>query len=276
MKGSKTHEVTWRIAKAAIWISTSCGLIVGLILRIPIESKSLQLIKPVIREVHEHATLLIVAFMLTILIAQFIKERTGNPWAWRITEDLIDELRRHCISDAYQDEPVHHHRVTLFRFQHFKLWPVFGRKGMICGSWRFPWTGWLVPISRSGHTTQRTKAVFLVPDDADAAEGVAGQTWICKSTLTTQELPEPSLDDTGSISSYAQGSWVSVEFVRNQIANGKLLPRCMTGIPVEKDNKAWGVIVIDSVANDGVRDSNEFFQASVITQKVLGNLANQL
>jgi hypothetical protein len=36
---------------------------------------------------------------------------------------------------------------------------------------------------RSGHTTQKTKTIFLAPDDAGNAEGVAGQVWASDQTI---------------------------------------------------------------------------------------------
>jgi hypothetical protein len=98
-----------------------------------------------------------------LALMQVVRSMIGPPWVWDTVHYLLDKFQEHVFEG--QSGPLHHHRVTLFKYTRRRLW--------FC---RWPWSGWLVPVERSGHTTRRSHTVFLTPDDADQAEGIAGQT----------------------------------------------------------------------------------------------------
>jgi hypothetical protein len=101
-----------------------------------------------------------------------------------------------------------------------------------------------MPVERSGHTTRRKISVFLAPDDADRAEGIAGQTWAQNQVVLVSDLPslEGNAVPQEVIKEYARSTWISEEWAHCRRPQA----RSFCGIPVEVKGKLWGVIVIDS------------------------------
>jgi GAF domain-containing protein len=96
-------------------------------------------------------------------------------------------------------------------------------------------------------------SIFLAPDDADFAEGVAGQTWASNSRVEVRDLP--CLDVTSpahDITEYAKQAWVSEDWVRRSLVE-KTLPQSLFGIPIEVRGRLWGVLVLDSRLPQGVK-----------------------
>jgi len=173
-------------------------------------------------------------------------DKIGPRWIHEQLQAIVDSLRDASFTQrARSNSPVHHHRVTVFRWCYCWRLCCWGRK--INGKRRWPWTGWLVPIARSGHTTKSTNTVFVAPDDADNAEGIAGQTWSQNQVVHSGPLPLPAdASDTQAIAAYAQGGYVSPQWVRNKLEKALPLPRNLYGTPLEVHGKPWGVVVIDS------------------------------
>lgn len=179
----------------------------------------------------EWAWLIAPCLLLVAAILTALRKKIGDPSNWYALHDLLDRIRDVMFSDAaspYQ----YHHRVTLFRYRKW-AW-VFER---------WPWDGWLLPVMRSGHTTQHCSQKFRVPDRATRAEGVAGQAWAQTRAVCITELPdvngEPSDDD---ISRYAEATNVTAEWVRVN----KPSARSFYALQVIDNGKPWGVIVVDS------------------------------
>jgi hypothetical protein len=101
-----------------------------------------------------------------------------------------------------------------------------------------------MPVERSGHTTRRRISIFLAPDDADRAEGIAGQTWAQNQVVLVSDLPSLEGNDVSQeiIQEYARRTWISEDFAHSRRPQA----RSFCGIPVEVKGKLWGVIVIDS------------------------------
>lgn len=170
--------------------------------------------------------LLIVALGLM----QVARWMIGPPWVWDTIHYLLDTFRGYVFEE--EGGPLHHHRVTLFKYVRVRFW--------LC---RWPWSGWLVPVERSGHTTQKSRTAFLAPDDADRAEGVAGQTWAQNRVVPLDKLPDinenPPCD---VLAEYARRTWIAEARLQKQRQHA----RSFCGIPVEVKGKLWGVIVLDS------------------------------
>jgi len=163
------------------------------------------------------------------------RRAVGPPWIWDAIHSNLDSFRDYAFPDQ-QGDMLHEHRVTLFKYVRwhwcFKKWP---------------WSGWLVPVERSGFTTRRTSAAFRAPDDANEVEGVAGATWASKSAVPVPELPDISAQSPAEqIAEYAKKSFVSKAWVEAYIKKGRPLARSFLGIPVDVRGKRWGVIVLDS------------------------------
>lgn len=164
-------------------------------------------------------------------VLSFLKSQLGPPWVWNTIQHFLDVFRGEVFEDTI-GEPVHHHRVTLFR-----------RTGWRWARVHWPWDGWLVAVARSGHTTQNNHPVFRAPDGADRAEGVAGQAWAQRKIVVVRNLPK--LDASSpreDFERYAHDSFVTVEWLQRHLPSA----RALCGIPVDVNGKPWGVIVLDS------------------------------
>ena len=180
----------------------------------------------------------------------------GNPWFW----DKLQALLNRCQEVAYDRFKGHikdHHRVTLFRHQ---TWYLDWRHPFCPGgqpwSWkdgRLPWSGWLVPVLRSGNTSQRTRAVFLAPDAGSKAEGIAGKAWASNSIAYVDKLKAPDRSSNDRKKKvYARRTNCSDAVVESYVKDGRSLPSSIGANMVEVNGKPWGVLVFDSADPDGV------------------------
>lgn len=173
----------------------------------------------------------------------------GPPWIWKSMQGVLDELRKHAFNTGTGQSEVHHHRVTLFKHRKFRL-----------GLWRWwclgqhPWSGWLVPVLRSGHITQRSKTVFLAPDRGDHAEGVAGKAYNSESIIFCDNLPKvTSTSPDPDVQQYATDCWVPKHIVKSRLEDDLTCARSYSGMAIEVRGVRWGVIVLDSQLPNGVK-----------------------
>ena len=203
----------------------------------------------------------------------------GPPWVWATVHSILDEFRGHAFRTETFSDPLHYHRVTLFKYVGVKF--LLARESWRSRFWpwgkgRYPWSGWLVPITRSGHTTKISSTVFLAPDDADNAEGIAGQTWALNSSLPVKDLPDLQGNPTQEqIVDYGRRTFVSEDWLRTRLGNDKPLPQSLHGIPVEVKGKPWGVLVLDSRSADGVKMARAGRLVSVVGV-ILNNLLERV
>jgi hypothetical protein len=166
-----------------------------------------------------------------------VRTYVGPPSTWKTLHHFLNVFREESFKNVKED-PEHHHRVTLFKYVRYRWW--------FC---RWPWTGWVRAVERSGHTTHRRGIVYRAPDEADDAEGVAGRAWVTKRVILVSKLPDlhtaPSEED---FRVYAEQTFVSVAWAKKHRPSA----RSLCGIPVEVSGTPWGVIVLDSRDPDGV------------------------
>lgn len=185
--------------------------------------------------VQNRAWILIVAATLSLVVAGVFRRVVGPPWVWAAIHRQLDLFQEYAFSDQVGDM-LHDHRVTLFKHVRWR-WCLK----------KWPWSGWLVPVERSGHTTRRTSAAFRAPDDANRAEGVAGAAWASRSAVPVVDLPDLSGAPTAdNLRAYADRTFVPIEWVEDYRRRGRPLAQSFVGIPVEVTGKRWGVLVLDS------------------------------
>jgi len=186
-----------------------------------------------------HTEWSVVVAAALIGIAQVLRRCIGSPKLWPTLHKVLDEFREDIFSDIAGD-PLHEHRVTLFkRVQWGCHLPCL---------WR-PWNGWLIPVIRSGHTTQSTSTVFPAPDAADKAQGVAGEAWK-GSFVWIEGLPDVAGNATDEDTRvFAETTCVPEKWVRKHRPNR----RSYGGLLVEVRGKPWGVIVLDSTNPTGLK-----------------------
>ncbi len=206
-------------------------------------------------------------------LTQLVSIWVGRPRVWRTIEGVLDVLKESAFIDDCNDDPSHYHRVTLFQHMKRKFWILPWRGSTPWGGSRTPFSGWLVPVARSGHTTQRSATVFLAPDDADNAEGVAGQTWNNAVIVSHNSLPElTKTSSDADVIEYARKTGTSLESNRKRLGSGASTPAAMVGIPVFVDGRPWGVIILDSRKPNGIKSAEDNAVAFKIAQSLLEKL----
>jgi hypothetical protein len=171
--------------------------------------------------------------LLTIAVplCNFLRESVGNPRSWKAVHRILDDFRNDLF-DQTSDDPIHANRVTLFKRVKYR-WSFRER-------WYWPMLmgGWLVPVERSGHTSQTSNTVFRASSDGLNVEGVAGQAWSRKKIFIVEKHI-----DTENIEDYLTRSKTPDRMQKRLSADR----RSYVGIPIELAGDVWGVIVIDSV-----------------------------
>jgi len=211
------------------------------------------------------------------LIAAFsslLKVWAGNPQLWNAIEDFVNIIREHVFLEKYNNEPQHHHRVTLFKYRKFKffIWPLRGWSPW--GKFRHPFSGWLVPVTRSGYATIRGGTTFLAPDDADDAEGIGGLCWQTGGMVVSDDLPELVKGSSSELFElYAGKTNTSEEFIEDRMSAGKVIPRSLCSIPIfTGKRRPWGVLVLDSRQPDAIKSPVENPTTYSLAQKLTGIL----
>lgn len=196
-----------------------------------------------ITTVKAHAWLIVFVLPLVVIVLELVRKWVGEPWAHKALHKIMDKMRLDVFKIDGND-PEHDYRVTLFRYQRFHLWawlfPHCGSRG-----WH-PWSGWLVPVARSGIITQSSTSVFLAHDSGNV-EGIPGLAWIRADTFEGPEnlpaLRKDSKDE--EIKEYAERMWVEAGWIKKRLKAGKVCPLSFLGLRVECKGKPWGVLVLD-------------------------------
>lgn len=173
--------------------------------------------------------------------AKLWRERLTRVWLLKLVKSLLSDYCDEIFSGQAGAKDCH--RVTLFAYRKFAFWGTrpWTRR-------RHPWSGWLVPVARSGHATQKVRARFLAPDRASDAEGIAGKAWRHRSMATVTGLPElSSASAPDDIKTYCERTLISEKWATTRLVDGETLPRALRAAPVEVSNHLWGVVVLDSI-----------------------------
>ena len=160
---------------------------------------------------------------------------------------LLDQYREEMFGkdEETKEEPEHFHRVTLYKY------------GWHWALVMWPWSGWVVPVARSGSTTKTKIPCFRASrNEPDKAEGVAGQTWVRNRRVPVFNLPNLNIESPSEpdIEEYAKQTFVSEKWMYNRIQKHKKGPqaRSLLGIPLETKGKSWGVLVVDSRSQESI------------------------
>lgn len=230
-------RVDWILGK--IQVAASSALVVfGASLKA--NPEDFGFVQPFVQWMQSAAWLVVVCGPITIAVLQAMRRKFGNPWAWEAMQKCLDEFSETVFGDI--DEPVDHHRATLFRYKKFH----------IC--WNEPLTsgGWLVAVARSDHLSKRRIRKFKAPDNGDKCEGVVGMAWRRRSWVripSASEEPLPQITRSSSIAdidNYASRTGVSAEWIQNQIQQSRAISRSYAALQVKLKGKPWGVLVLDS------------------------------
>jgi hypothetical protein len=214
------------------------------------------------------------AVIATILqgAAKETLDRMHLPRVWQAVKNALDSTQQHLFQES--DGGFHKHRVTLF--QRRLSYPnafhyVWNLKHFRSRKQPF-WGGWLVPIRRSSHIGQQTKTVWFAPDRGDTAEGLAGQVWTNNLVIIAEELPILTKGSAPTaIAAYATKGFVTIAWVEDRLQQEKMCARSFCGIPVEVNNKRWGVVIIDSIAAR-IPNADELRHVGLLMGQFIGNI----
>jgi hypothetical protein len=166
-----------------------------------------------------------------LVVSKALREFIGAPWIKDSIHSVLSVISETVF--AGEDNPDSaYDRVTLFRRKRFHL------------CWRrWPWQGWMVPVIRSGHTSQRMNTLFRAPDRPDEAEGVAGYCWANQKQVDINGLPLlTKASSPADFESYSNGTHTSVEWLENHLPQA----RAYFAFPIKAKGLPWGAVVIDS------------------------------
>ncbi len=188
---------------------------------------------------HETAWLWLAGALVFGGAASWSLGKLDHPALLDAVDAILDEFQEALFGSAGGDYA--HHRVTLFKRV---PWKAVAKDN--AGKLRWPGSGWLVPVARSGHGTQSTDVRFLCPDDTDNAQGVAGRAWASTKAVIVQDLPELAGAEEGNdddVKTYADRTFVPEAWVRKRSPRA----RSLMGFTVEDArSNPWGVLVVDS------------------------------
>jgi len=172
----------------------------------------------------------------------------GEPTFWQDLQSVIDDFQRDIFEGLPREAIQDDHRVTLYKHLRWCLWP--GNRWCFLWPWGrglFPWSGWLVPVVRSG-TTREARTVFLAKSAQDS-EGVVGHVFFSQSgTRQIKNLPDVDTNCCKlKVCDYARDTHVQPKWIRDRLERGRPLARSFLAIRIEvEDNRRWGVLMIDS------------------------------
>ena len=166
---------------------------------------------------------------------QMMRSRIGSSTRWKTVQVVLNQYRDQVfVGSGVKNDPQHFHRVTIFKYVRWRFAFVF-----------WPWSGWLVPVARSGVTRKSRISCFRASlDDPSLAEGIGGQAFSGMKTLVIDGLPDLTVPQANAddIKKYAERTFIS----EKRAMKKTLTARSLVGIPLEVKGKPWGCIVLDS------------------------------
>ena len=150
----RLHRVLDRIMSIGKWTCVTLAGIIGAILKAKPENFP-QDIGELLTWIQNNAWWMLVSTAVFTAVPRVIQHFLGPPWVWESIQKVLNLLCRRALKKKHEKDDVHDHRVTLFK--HCRVWSTlcWVRRDRT-GRRRWPTSGWLVPVSRSGHTTQKT------------------------------------------------------------------------------------------------------------------------
>ena len=220
-------------------------------------------------------SLMLYIIIVALFFYSLLAKRAGDPWIREKIQYLIDGVRDRLYEDFGTDR-LDEHRVTLFKRTGFawKICRPGSRKHWPYGAGYFPWSGWLMPVLRSGHTAQTSSSAFLAPTSGELSHkvnGVVERAWASKNTIVVDNLNEIRQDSAlRTKENYARKTFCDIDWVERCLDQKRQPPRSIGAIPIEVHGKIWGALVLDSKAPHGV--TNEKIANFKLTAGMIGQL----
>ena len=209
------------------------------------------------------ATFLGIIVGVLLYATGFIGRMIRSPKDWNVIQYILDKAQKIAYPENTED-PMHHHRVTLFRRQRW-AWvdhhtrSECSRLTRWCWPWGKlrPWSGWLVPVQRSGHTSKKTKTRFAAQENGQS-EGISGLAWATDSAQVIRNLPTVKKSNSSNRRAYAEATCCPrsmVDCLASRSKESPPLPCSIGAVPIKVSGRTWGVLVFDSRNPLGVSEN---------------------
>lgn len=271
MKSRRARESRHKYALVVQYAAAGTVTVLGAVMAVKSPSIPVAFLRPIVASLQRWAWIVLVVAGPTAALAKIYSDAIAQPWVWKGVETILEEFRKHVFSEECADGPQHHHRATLFRHVQCKFWVWPWRGVNPWGGKKWPCSGWLVPVARSGHTTQQTTVLFCAPDEADEAEGVAGLTWSKGGIIYVPDLPDLTSPNGTDADEYIELTATPRKLLRKRVGSSRKLPRALCGIPIFSNGSPWGVLVLDSRDPNGIKDPTTCAAAIGIGQRLLNS-----
>lgn len=228
-----------------------------------------------------HSLILLTICASSYLITYIGRRQIRSPRLTKVLKNVLDDA--HSLAfPLHQGDPMHDHRITLYQRRNIMYMPL-GKRDWEEKKWyqphnwwgtdNKPWSGWLIPIARSGHTTQKLRTVFLADKNRARSEGVCGQAWEIKKGIKVDSITAVNeKSKQGTISKHCRQSYGIPEMVQKRIEEGFNGRRSIAAIPIIiDDGDVWGVLCLDSISAEGIGDdfSSDFIPVVQGIQRLL-------
>ncbi|EJE4179057.1 GAF domain-containing protein (plasmid) [Vibrio parahaemolyticus] len=260
------------------------SLFVGSVIQLDLQSEQIKkypIWGEVVRDIKSYAPTLLFASATLIVVTYAILKSTNSVSILKCLQAKLNSLRGWLCCDIAGDIDDNH-RVTLFKHKKTYFGLLFRRKYWATRyfPWtlkKHPWSGWLVPVARSGYTGQNSRSVFWAPDNGNRAEGVAGIAWAKGGDVVHfEKLPKIASETSQqNRERYCNHTKVSPMLLNAYVEEGKSPARSFLAFSLLVDGEAWGVVVVDSQSAEGI-DVNQISKAIDVTCTLMPVLLEEL
>lgn len=199
------------------------------------------------------------------LLCLKLRNTIGEPWVWKFVQKTLNIYQRKLFVDSI---PVGDHRITIFMKVAWAF-PWQTGKWNVLKKYQRPKSGWLVPVVRSGHVTQRNITIFRCPDHPDFAEGIAGAAFAGDDVVQVDNLPDLSDNCTEEmIKEYSSKTLIDPEVTKKRVKQQKTNARSFYAFVIRKGDDPWGVVVLDSRSPAGIRMNTIKNQTKILTEQL--------
>lgn len=284
MANIKTRKRNQKILKFFHGVGTVSSLFIGSIIQLDINSDSFKKYhswKSLVEFVKSHAPVLLIISALLIVVTYILLKCTNSVSILKCLQVKLNALRDWICCDIGGDIDDNH-RVTLFKYRSTYFGLLFRPKYWQHKyfPWTFtkhPWSGWLVPIARSGYTSQKSRSVFWAPDSGKKAEGVVGIAWAKGGDMVHfEKLPRVTKQTSiKNKEKYCEQTKTSPVLLDSYIADGDIPARSFLAFSLLVDGEPWGVVVVDSQSEEGI-NVNQIPRAMDLTCSLVPALLEEL
>ncbi|WPC75903.1 hypothetical protein [Vibrio porteresiae] len=258
IKSRRRNEKFLRILNG---LGSILSLGVGSIIQLDLSSSQINqypFLKYIVLQIKAYAPALLIVAVILLVVTYVLLKCSSSVAILKCLQAKLDVLRGWICCDLSGDFDDNH-RVTLFQYKSTYFGLAFRKKYWACKyfPWsltKTPWSGWLVPVARSGYTNQKGRSVFWAPDSGRNAEGVVGIAWAKGGDMVHfEKLPKITKQSSSqNRCKYCDCTKISPLLLDRYIETGTIPARSFLAFSLLVDAEPWGVVVVDSQSAQGI------------------------